>query len=55
MFATIQRQKKQIITVQDVTPPTFVAPADTTVDCGKEGDLMVTGCTHHAQDNCTDG
>ncbi|MCB0565897.1 MAG: gliding motility-associated C-terminal domain-containing protein [Phaeodactylibacter sp.] len=47
-------QKKQIITIQDVTPPTFVVPADTTVDCGKEGDLMVTGVPTMLQDNCTD-
>lgn len=47
-------QRKQIITIVDVTPPTFVLPRDTTVDCGREEDLMVTGMPTMLMDNCDD-
>ncbi|MCO6490335.1 MAG: gliding motility-associated C-terminal domain-containing protein [Phaeodactylibacter sp.] len=47
-------QKRQVITVRDATPPTFTVPADTTVDCGRENDLMVTGRPTMLLDNCDD-
>ncbi|MCB9052791.1 MAG: gliding motility-associated C-terminal domain-containing protein [Lewinellaceae bacterium] len=46
--------KKQIITIEDTTPPTFQLPRDTTVDCGRENDLMVTGVPFMLLDNCDD-
>lgn len=46
--------KRQTITIVDTTPPSFVLPADTTVDCGRENDLMVTGVPSALMDNCTD-
>ncbi len=42
----------QIITVVDTVGPTFLLPADTTVDCGKESDLTVTGEPAMLMDNC---
>jgi gliding motility-associated-like protein len=42
----------QVITVEDTTPPTFLVPADTTVNCGLENDLMVTGVPTMLMDNC---
>jgi len=44
----------QIITVQDISGPTFILPADTTVDCGRENDLLVTGEPTMLMDNCDD-
>ncbi|HQU57804.1 MAG TPA: hypothetical protein PLU64_01375, partial [Saprospiraceae bacterium] len=46
--------REQIITVRDTTPPTFVVPADTTVNCGEENNLMITGVPTMLMDNCDD-
>ena len=47
----------QIITVQDVTPPTFSAPADITIDACNDNinDLMLTGDVTDEADNCSTG
>ena len=43
----------QIITVQDITPPTFDAPEDVTIDCtADENDLTITGDVINEADNC---
>lgn len=46
--------REQAITVIDTIPPTFVVPADTTVNCGQENDLMITGVPTMLMDNCDD-
>lgn len=47
----------QIITVQDVTQPTFSAPADVTIDaCSDDiNDLSITGMASMENDNCSMG
>jgi gliding motility-associated-like protein len=47
--------RPQIITVKDTIPPTFLVPADTTVNCGLENDFMVTGVPTMLMDNCDAG
>jgi len=42
----------QTITVQDTMPPTFVVPADITIDCSIAGDLDVEGRPTMVMDNC---
>ena len=43
----------QIITVVDVTPPTFTAPADITISCEQdETNLTITGDVTNEADNC---
>ena len=46
----------QIITVQDNTPPTFTAPADTEIfadaDCNYDTDVQFTGDVENEDDNC---
>lgn len=44
--------KIQEITLIDTIAPVFVIPADTTVNCGQENDLMITGQPSMLQDNC---
>lgn len=44
--------REQLITVVDNTPPTFVMPADTTVNCGEENNLMITGVPTMLMDDC---
>lgn len=43
----------QVITVQDTTAPAFLVPADTTVNCGEENDLTITGEPAMVTDNCS--
>ncbi|MBJ6369368.1 HYR-like domain-containing protein, partial [Snuella sedimenti] len=44
----------QIITVQDVTPPTFTVPADVTINCDDDAtDLVLTGDVSDEMDNCS--
>lgn len=43
----------QVITVEDKKAPAFLVPADTTVNCGQEDDLMVTGQPSMLSDNCS--
>ena len=47
------RSINQVITVQDTTPPAFLLPADTTVNCGEENDLAITGEPTMVNDNCS--
>lgn len=49
-----EKRSEQVIIVEDNTAPTFLLPADTTVDCGREDDLMVTGQPTMLLDNCDD-
>ncbi|HMQ47442.1 MAG TPA: gliding motility-associated C-terminal domain-containing protein [Saprospiraceae bacterium] len=44
--------KIQEINLIDTIAPTFIIPADTTVNCGQENDLMITGQPSMLQDNC---
>jgi len=43
----------QMITIRDLSPPTFLAPADLSVDCGSAQDTSVTGAPSAILDNCT--
>ncbi len=43
----------QIISVDDVTPPTFDVPADTVIACNTSTDTMATGNIGNVLDNCT--
>jgi len=43
----------QIIRVADRTPPSFLVPPDTTVNCGEENDLAITGEPSMLSDNCS--
>ena len=49
-----QRSGQQIITVNDTEAPTFLLPQDTTVNCGEENDLLITGEPMMLMDNCDD-
>lgn len=42
----------QVITVRDLEAPAFTVPADTTVNCGLESSLAVTGEPTMVADNC---
>ncbi|WP_235293610.1 T9SS type A sorting domain-containing protein [Portibacter lacus] len=42
----------QIITVQDTTPPTFIVPANITINCDIEATVSVTGDLENEADNC---
>lgn len=43
----------QLIVVKDTIAPTFTVPADTTVNCGDENNLAVTGAPAQVMDNCS--
>lgn len=45
----------QVITVEDNTPPSFVRPANLTVDCQNVNDLTITGNITALSDNCDGG
>lgn len=46
----------QMITVQDVTPPTFMPPANVTISCDDDiNDLTITGMATGGDDNCSTG
>jgi hypothetical protein len=47
-----QRSGQQIITVIDDEGPSFILPQDTTVNCGEEENLMITGVPTMLMDNC---
>lgn len=44
--------KIQIINIADLQPPSFVPPADITVDCSEADDLLITGEPTNVLDNC---
>jgi gliding motility-associated-like protein len=49
-----QRSGQQTITVNDTEGPTFMLPPDTTVNCGLEDNLLITGEPTLLMDNCDD-
>jgi gliding motility-associated-like protein len=49
----ISRSVFQEITVKDTIPPSFLVPADITVNCGDEDDFSITGEPAMQADNCS--
>ncbi|WP_421946760.1 gliding motility-associated C-terminal domain-containing protein [Phaeodactylibacter xiamenensis] len=49
----ISSSVNQLITVRDTIAPSFLVPADTTVNCGDEDDFSITGEPTMQADNCS--
>ncbi|NRA52305.1 MAG: HYR domain-containing protein, partial [Phaeodactylibacter sp.] len=49
----ISTSTNQLITIKDTIAPTFLVPADTTVNCGDENDFAITGEPTLQSDNCS--